>query len=169
MGYVDRSLHATEQIKYVARLSLWSYVLKFLLGGGLSLVCAALLIRSWFDHSPAGGMRIVYALFILIGGVTVAWPFIARRSTELAVTDDRLIAKFGMLSTHSIEIRLDKIEAVRVSQTFIGKVLNFGDILVTGTGTTFDPIANISNPMEFRSALNRAMENKSAASTREEA
>lgn len=163
MGYVETSLNASEQIKYIARLSLWGYVTKFILGGGLVVGCTALLLRSFANHPVPDGMRLAYGFFILVGACMIAWPFLARRSTELAITDNRLIAKFGIVSTHSIEIRLDKIEAVRVTQTFIGKFLNFGDILVTGTGTTFDPIPNISRPLVFRSALNEAMENRSAA------
>jgi uncharacterized membrane protein YdbT with pleckstrin-like domain len=74
------------------------------------------------------------------------------------ITDKRLIAKYGVISTHSIEIRFGKIETVRVTQGLVGKLLRYGDIVVTGTGSTFDPIRNISNPMAFREALNRAME-----------
>jgi uncharacterized membrane protein YdbT with pleckstrin-like domain len=95
-------------------------------------------------------------LFIAI--VLLIWPFVARRSTELAITDKRLIAKYGVLSTHSIEIRFDKIETVRVSQGIIGRLFNYGDVIVTGTGSTFDPIKNIASAMRFRTALNDAMD-----------
>ncbi len=37
-------------------------------------------------------------------------------------------------------------------------MLKYGDIIVTGTGSTFDPIPNISDPLAFRAALNLAME-----------
>lgn len=67
-------------------------------------------------------------------------------------------AKFGVTSTQSIEIRFDRIETVRVKQSLMGRILNYGDIVVTGTGSTFDPIPNISKPMKFRAALNDAME-----------
>jgi uncharacterized membrane protein YdbT with pleckstrin-like domain len=68
------------------------------------------------------------------------------------------MAKFGLVSTQSIEIRLDKIESVRVKQGLLGRFLNFGDIVVTGTGSTFDPIRNIADPLAFRAALNQAMD-----------
>jgi uncharacterized membrane protein YdbT with pleckstrin-like domain len=87
-------------------------------------------------------------------------PFISRKSTELVVTDKRVIAKFGLVSTRSIEIRLDKIESVRVQQGLVGKIFNFGDITITGTGTTFDPVPRIARPLAFRNALNEAMERR---------
>lgn len=98
------------------------------------------------------------ALVLLIALAVIAWPLIARRSTELVITSKRLIAKFGVTSTQSIEIRFDRIETVRVKQSLMGRILNYGDIVVTGTGSTFDPIPNVSNPMKFRAALNDATE-----------
>jgi hypothetical protein len=37
-------------------------------------------------------------------------------------------------------------------------MLNYGDTVVTGTGSTFDPIRNVANAMKFRMALNQAMD-----------
>jgi uncharacterized membrane protein YdbT with pleckstrin-like domain len=96
-------------------------------------------------------------------GVLLA-PLISRKSTELVVTDRRVIAKFGLVSTHSVEIRLDKVESVRVQQGLTGKIFNFGDIMITGTGTTFDPIPKIARPLAFRNALNEAMERHTGSS-----
>ena len=70
----------------------------------------------------------------------------------------RRTCKYGMISTHSIEIRFDKIETVQVKQGLLGRILNYGDIVVTGTGVTFDPIRNIASAMKFRMALNDAMD-----------
>ncbi|HEY6482062.1 MAG TPA: PH domain-containing protein [Steroidobacteraceae bacterium] len=98
------------------------------------------------------------AIVVILALLMLLWPFIARKSTEVVVTDRRLIAKFGLVSIHSIEIRLSKIESVRVTQGLIGKLFRYGDIVVTGTGSTFDPIRNISHPLPLRNALNEAME-----------
>jgi hypothetical protein len=107
------------------------------------------------SHNP-----IVYsiAIWLVVALCLLVWPFIARRSTELAITDKRLIAKYGVISTQSIEIRFHKIETVRVKQGLFGRMFNYGDIVVTGTGSTFDPIRNIANAKIFRNALNQAME-----------
>ena len=142
-NYVEESLTKGETVRYAGRLSLWSYWINFLLGGFFALVLI-LTNLTW--------------LYSLGTAALLVWPFLARRATELVVTDKRLIAKYGILSTHSIEMRFDKIETVRVKQDLIGRILNYGDIMVTGTGTTFDPIPNISKPIAFRNALNQAMD-----------
>ena len=160
--YVDQNIGTSEAVRYKARVSLWKFSVYFL-GGGLLIAAliptfvAELASRST-GSGPAAGVLYGIGLLVLFAALLFIWPFIARWSTELAITDKRLIAKYGVLSTHSIEIRFDKIETVRVTQGLIGKVLNYGDIVVTGTGSTFDPIRSIANPMAFRAALNQAME-----------
>jgi uncharacterized membrane protein YdbT with pleckstrin-like domain len=159
-SYVDRNLSQDETVAYSARVSLWKYWFYFLIGGFLVL---AALIGFAASVSAKGGtgwmMGSKFNAALLVAGLVVlAWLLIARRSTELVITNKRLIAKSGIVSTQSIEIRFDRIESVRVNQSLIGRILNYGDIVVTGTGSTFDPIPNIASPMQFRTALNQAME-----------
>jgi uncharacterized membrane protein YdbT with pleckstrin-like domain len=159
-NYVDSNLSQDETVAYSARVSLWKYWFSFLIGGFLVL---AALIGFAASVSAKGGtgsmMGSKFNAALLVAGLVVfAWPLIARRSTELVITNKRLIAKSGIVSTQSIEIRFDRIESVRVNQSLLGRILNYGDIVVTGTGSTFDPIPNIASPMQFRTALNQAME-----------
>jgi uncharacterized membrane protein YdbT with pleckstrin-like domain len=159
-NYVNSNLSQDETVAYSARVSLWKYWFNFLIGGFLVL---AALIGFAASVSAKGGTGSMMgskfnAALLVAGLVVLAWPLIARRSTELVITNKRLIAKAGIVSTQSIEIRFDRIESVRVNQSLIGRILNYGDIVVTGTGSTFDPIPNIASPMQFRTALNQAME-----------
>jgi membrane protein YdbS with pleckstrin-like domain len=156
--FVVDSLGRGETVRYIARVSLWRFAFNFLVGGLLALIALPSLIGSLFVTGAGHSVGTVAVLLLFIAIVLLIWPFVARRSTELAITDKRLIAKYGVLSTHSIEIRFDKIETVRVSQGIIGRLFNYGDVIVTGTGSTFDPIKNIASAMRFRTALNDAMD-----------
>ena len=157
---MEDSLGAGEVIKYSARLSLWRYWLYFVLGSLFVVGAVPLFMRASRDstdtHSSAA--LIAACALLIFGFLLFAWPLIARKSAELVITSKRVIAKFGLVSTRSIEIRLAKIESVRVTQGLIGRIFNYGDILLTGTGSTFDPIPHISHPLRFRTALNQAME-----------
>jgi uncharacterized membrane protein YdbT with pleckstrin-like domain len=150
--YIDDSLNSGETVKYTARVSLWRYAFHFFIGAALMLISLRGLFEStqWL-HSLSTALLVI-ALVVLVS------PFIARSATELVITNKRLIAKYGLVSTHSIEIRFDKIETVRVSQGLLGRMLNYGDIIVTGTGSTFDPIRGIASATKFRTALNQAMD-----------
>jgi uncharacterized membrane protein YdbT with pleckstrin-like domain len=158
-SYVDKNLGKDETISYSASVSLWRYWFSFLLGGSLGLGALLGLAASLSSKSGGGMLGSKFeAVVLLVALGVIAWPLIARKSTELVITSKRLIAKFGVTSTQSIEIRFDRIETVRVKQSLMGRILNYGDIVVTGTGSTFDPIPDISKPMKFRAALNEAME-----------
>ena len=146
-SYVADSLGPDEVVRYAARKSLWRYWLQFLVGAGLLLGAGAARHTTW-----AWGSLLAAAVVALL------WPYLARRTTELVLTDRRAIAKFGLLTTSAVEIRLDKVESVRVTQGLLGRLLNYGDIVITGTGSTHDPIRDIASPMAFRSALNAAIE-----------
>jgi uncharacterized membrane protein YdbT with pleckstrin-like domain len=155
--FVEENLGSGETVRYTATISLWSYIFSFVIGGVLALVSVPVFVMSIFAKG-AGFSGSVMGVIAICALLLIVWPFIARRSTELVITDKRFIAKYGLVSTHSIEIRFDKIETVRVDQSLLGKMLNYGDIVVTGTGSTFDPIRNVANAMKFRLALNQAMD-----------
>jgi uncharacterized membrane protein YdbT with pleckstrin-like domain len=159
-NFVDKNLDNEETIKYSARVSLWKYWINFLIAGliaAVALLGFAAYLSSKRGTQPFAGPK--FALVMLLMSLAIfAWPLVARKSTELVITSNRLIAKFGVVSTQSIDIRFDRIETVRVKQSLIGRIFNYGDIVVTGTGSTFDPIPNIANPMGFRAALNQALE-----------
>ena len=124
MSYIDESLVPGEVVLHRARVSWWSQM-------GMVVLGVLLLV-------------VVVGLFFLIA----AW--IRVHSTELAITNRRVIAKFGFIKRDTVEINLEKVEALRVEQGFWGRILNFGTILMTGTGGSIEPIPNIADPLVFR-------------------
>ena len=135
MSYIDESLIEGEKIVHRARVSWWSQFPLVLLG-----------IVTFIA---------VIGIFFLI----VAWVRV--RSTEIAITNRRVIAKFGFIKRHTVEINLDKVEALKVEQGFWGRILNYGTIFISGAGTSVAPIPNIADPLVFRrkfmEATNRPM------------
>ena len=124
MSYIDESLIEGEQIVYRTRVSWWSEFPKVVLG--------------------------ILTLVIAVGIVLLVWAWIHIRSTEIAITNKRIIAKFGFVKRSTVEINLDKVEALRVEQGVLGRILNFGTILISGVGSTIDPIPSIADPLVFR-------------------
>ena len=124
MSYIDESLIEGETIVHRARLTWWAQ-------SGLIIIGIVLLVA-------------VVGLFFLIA----AW--VRMKSTEIAITNKRIIAKFGFISRRTVEINLDKVEALRVEQGVWGRFLNYGTILISGVGSTIDPIRSIADPLVFR-------------------
>ena len=158
-SYLQGNLLEGESVRYRATLSLWRYA--FRLAAGVLLLAASLIVlvtEAVGPHIHHQGIEIAALIGVLLGAVLFLWPFVVRRGTELAITDRRVICKTGLLSTASIEIRFAKIETVRVQQDVLGRMLNFGNIEIRGTGSSFEPIEHIARPLAFKNALDQAME-----------
>ncbi|MGK0402765.1 PH domain-containing protein [Alcanivorax borkumensis] len=124
-SYVESALTKGEQVVYQGKVSIWSLMPLMLLG----LIFLAF-----------------YGLGLLFWGAAAIKYF----TTELAITNKRVIAKFGLISRSTIEINLQKIESIQVNQGILGRIFNFGSIVVSGAGNPQAPIPGISSPLDFR-------------------
>ena len=77
-------------------------------------------------------------------------PCIAIYSDEFAITNKRVIIKTGLISRHTLELNLTKIESVNIDQNIWGRILGYGSIQIIGTGGTKETFMNIKKPLEFR-------------------
>jgi uncharacterized membrane protein YdbT with pleckstrin-like domain len=145
MSYIDRNLIAGERVVYRTRLHWLVFVVPVL------FVVVVLLPLAWFLAN--GAWRSV-AWVPLVAGLVVLLPAIVKRqSSDFAVTNKRVMMKAGVLTTRSVELLLNKIEAIAVDQGFLGRIFGYGNIVVTGSGGTREAFSQIQGPLEFRRAV----------------
>ena len=84
------------------------------------------------------------ALIILAGAV------MRYLTAEFAVTNKRLLSKDGFISRRSNELMLSKIEGISVQQGLLGRALNYGTLVVSGTGGSKELFPNVAEPLELR-------------------
>ena len=104
-----------------------------------------------FQDAPAFGTiaLLTFLLAVIVVGVSVLrW-----KATEYAVTNKRLIVKSGIITHNSEEIMVDKVESIGVDQGFWGRQLDYGMLVLRGTGSTFEPFFRVPSPMEFRKCI----------------
>jgi uncharacterized membrane protein YdbT with pleckstrin-like domain len=155
LSYIDSHLLPGEVVSYRTRLHWKIFVMPVL----VSLVMVALAL--WAISAE----RRIFAIppvAIAIGVLGAGW--IRRRSSEFAVTNKRVIIKLGVLTTRSMELLLSKIEGITVTQSIMGRMFGFGEIIVTGSGGTQEPFDNIQAPLDFRQAVQAATDGGSSAS-----
>lgn len=80
----------------------------------------------------------------------VIFELIRFKTTELAITNKRVIAKFGLISRKTIEINISKVESIQVDQSIIGRIFNYGSLVISGAGNPQAPIPKIDDPICFR-------------------
>ena len=124
MSYIDDSLIEGENVLHRARVSWWSQAGLVLLG--------------------------ILTVVIVVGVFLLAWAWIRVRSTEIAITNRRVIVKYGFVKRDTVEINLEKLEALRVEQGFMGRMLNYGTVFISGAGTSVAPIKDVTDPLVFR-------------------
>jgi uncharacterized membrane protein YdbT with pleckstrin-like domain len=152
VGYVERHLLPDERVLYKTRLHWILYAkaaLLTLVGIALAVVLAQLVADPPWLWYLGAAVAVVGALWWL-----VRW--IELRTSEFAVTSMRLIFKVGLVARYTTELLLTKVESISVTQTLLGRVLNYGDLVVTGTGGAREVFARVHDPVGFRNEVQRA-------------
>ncbi|HEY1257748.1 MAG TPA: PH domain-containing protein [Stellaceae bacterium] len=152
MRYVRRVLQPGETVVYATRLHWLIYVRAAVL---MVIAVAVAITTSLVADKPNINLAlwIVSAIFALLALSSALRAFIRRATTELAITDHRVIYKTGLLARHTLEMNRSKVESVDVDQTIPGRIFGYGTIIVRGTGGSLEPIRQIVDPLSFRSHL----------------
>jgi uncharacterized membrane protein YdbT with pleckstrin-like domain len=146
MSYVDRNLLPGEEVVYRTKVHWIVFAAPVL----VFLVAVLILIASAGgnqDHAAGSGIGIA---FVIVAGALAFGRWVVWLSSEFAVTNKRVLIKVGFIQRHSLELLLQKVEGIGVDQGIWGRVLDYGTIIVTGTGGTKEPFKNIAAPLEFR-------------------
>lgn len=132
-SYVEGALVKDEKIVHIGHISLWS--LSHLIALGLVLL-------------PVFGLGLIFLVM----------AFVRYKTTELAITSKRVIVKLGFIQRRTVEININKVESIQVDQAILGRIFNFGTLVISGAGNPQAPITGISAPMEFRKAFIEAQD-----------
>ena len=127
-SYIEDALIKDEKIIYSGQVSVWSLAPLIILG----------------------------FIFLFVWGLGIIFwvaAYIRYKTTELAFTNKRVIAKFGFISRHTVELNIKKVESIQVKQDILGRIFNYGTLIISGAGNPQAPIPGISKPMAFRKAF----------------
>lgn len=137
MSYIEQSLGSGEQLVARAHFHWW--------------------------YSMKAWLALIFLGVFLIG----IWIFVAmmvrKWTTEIAVTTHRFVEKEGLFTLKTYEVALHNIEGVRVSQSFWGRILGYGNLRIEGTGVDHVDLPTIGDPIGFRAAIETAKSGAPAA------
>jgi uncharacterized membrane protein YdbT with pleckstrin-like domain len=136
VGYLEKNLLPDEEIVYQARLHrmiFWKPVALIVLGA----------IFLWIQP-------IIGGVVILLGLLALIPPAVDYGSSEFGVTNKRVIIKVGFLRRKTLELLLRHVETISVDQSVVGRLLDYGSVMLTGTGGIRELFDNIAAPLELR-------------------
>ena len=97
---------------------------------------------------------LIFGFWLLGYGVYKCIAILIRKATtEICITDRRFIYKQGWLWRQSTEFDISTIEGCNYSQSFLGRILGYGNLAIRGTGVGEIVLPLIAHPVEFRRAI----------------
>jgi len=160
MAYIDENLMDDEKIIFrtkphwiiFSNAIIWSI-----------FMMAAFMIGPF---TPVGHWNMFgYTLYSIFGTfsflaacVTGLMSYIDYACSEYGITNKRVLIKVGFIRRSSLEVLLSKIESIQVDQTILGRMLQYGTIIIAGTGGSRDAYRNIPTPLKFRKITQEQVE-----------
>ncbi|MCK5374936.1 MAG: PH domain-containing protein [Alphaproteobacteria bacterium] len=174
MLYVQQSLGPDEELVHVGKFH-WMYTvsafMSILWGLVLSILIMFVAYKAYGYISPERiqglgfissirvihpGIRGVAFLFFIFGLVKFAHMMVVKVTTEIAITNNRLVYKRGLVARHVGEISIDRIEGVNVLQSILGRLFDYGRVMIRGMGVGEVVLPQIEDPIKFRRAIEEA-------------
>ncbi len=152
MSYLGQLLGENEAVVLIARQS-WVVLVRdiivnlvlALIAIGLTLVLIPILPSPW---------GFVPAILLLIPAVRFVLQFIEWQNREYVVTNRRVIQIHGVINKNVGDSSLEKVNDVRMSQSALGRLLNYGDVeILTASELGTNLFRRIADPIRFKTAM----------------
>jgi uncharacterized membrane protein YdbT with pleckstrin-like domain len=153
MGYIDSSLGRDEALLYRARFH-WAQ--RAVGWGALIAFALVALFTYWHGYSWLASILLLVGIAVFLSVMVPLW------TTEIGVTNQRLIFKRGFLFRSTDEVQLRAIEEVNLEQPVLGRLLGYGRLLVHGTGDDELELPIIADPLALRRTLQDAIHDAQA-------
>ena len=140
MGYVEEVLRPGERVLQRVQLHWIVYAPPFV------LFLAGVVIFAY-------GFVISGMLLVFVGLLVWLMCWTIRMTTEIAVTSQRVIIKRGLIRRSTMEMYASQIESVEVEQSITGRLLDFGTLIIGGTGEGVEVIPRVAAPLVLRNAV----------------
>ena len=143
MSYIQKVLQPGEELRYEAAIHWVTYL------HGAAWLLAAFVVWLMTPAAWRGGFVHGALVIILVAGglFWLARAWFNWWITEIAVTNRRVIYKRGFISRATAEMHMDKIESVKIDQSILGRILDYGKVTVLGTGTGTESLGQIDEPI----------------------
>jgi len=149
MSYIEQSLAGNEQLLYRAHFH-WFYraaAWGLLLAAGVGAFVAYYRAYPLWASAALAGLGVLVFLAIML-------PIWAQ---QIAVTNQRLIHRRGLVRRSTEELQLRAVEEIRLEQSILGRILGFGRVIISGTGLEDVRLPALAEPVKLRRMIQEAI------------
>ena len=154
-GYIEEMLGENERILLVTRKH------GFVLFGNILLEIAliAAIIIGVMALTPNYPQAMLGYVLVLVPLIGMARDLLVWSNRQFLVTNRRVIQVSGVFSKEVRDSSLEKVNDVKMSQSFLGRLFDYGDIqILTASELGVDQFRNISDPVKFKTTMLNAKE-----------
>jgi uncharacterized membrane protein YdbT with pleckstrin-like domain len=148
MSYIQRVLQPGEQVRHISSIH-W---IVYLQGVAVALLAV---VAYWLSETMllTGIWRYTAYALALVAVALLIQQWLQWWVTEIAVTNRRAIYKKGLIRRQTNEMNMDKVESVQIEQSMLGRMLDYGNVTILGTGEGFETLRTIASPIELRNSI----------------
>jgi len=155
MGYIEKNLMPNEKILFTAKVNPFIFVpAVFTFVVTILFAIAIIITKDEFGKISNGMIAILFFFLTIRLGIEAT---VMMLTTELAITNQRIISKTGFIHQNTLEILLSKVEGINVHQNIFGRLLDFGTVTII-SGITKGKFKAIIDPIGVKKKINQAVE-----------
>ena len=152
MSYLKNNLKNNEKLIFQSSQSIkylffWSFIF-----GVIGLLIIFLKVFTLVMKVSSGNYFFEITYFSIFTFYLIK-NLITYLTTEYGITSTRVISKEGLIRRDIEEISLSSIESINVTQSIIGRILNYGTIVISGRGTSKVIFKDIDKVVEIRKLI----------------
>jgi len=151
--YLQKLLGQDEKVLRVARQH-WTLLIGQVLPEVLLFIAIIVLTSIvWAQWLPGNATALGYLLLIL-PAISLLWDVLRWSHHQVVVTTRRVIQITGVFNKSVVDSSLEKVNDVKMDQSFWGRIFGFGDIeILTASEYGVNRFPHISDPVGFKTAL----------------
>ena len=164
MAYVDELLGRGENLIYIARQHIFVLISRIFTELVLIslLVAAGVVANAAFTNtaftigSLQPGQLILLITSVISVGLLISGliDYMRWNNEQYIITDRRVIQVRGVFNKDVIDSSLDKINDVELSQSWLGRIFNYGTIeVLTASESGVNAMDRIGHPLDFKRAM----------------
>ena len=156
--YLKSLLGENEQVLFVTHQH-WLVLAGKILSEILLMVAWVVLVSIiWAFWVPNIFMALGYLLLVL-PLISLCWDVLVWSKRKYVVTSRRVIQLSGMFSKNVTDSSLEKVNDVKMSQSFLGRMFDYGDIeILTASELGVNIFKRIGQPIHYKTAMINAKE-----------
>ncbi|STX29993.1 transmembrane protein [Legionella beliardensis] len=102
-------------------------------------------------------LKEVALVIVIIGVIWLLITWVHYHFSSLVIKKKQVLLRKGVLVRQTVDIPLNKIESINISQSLLGSIFNYGSITIIGTGGTKQDINFLNKPLTCRRYIEQLM------------